>query len=494
MASASEPEVRCRQTQVASEKTCLVVLTGAGNYWFQARNSGTSTALTIIEYAIIGLNPGGENVVQMPGAVPENTPFPFSFSYDLNRSGSAIGARHIGVLEVRADAAAEFATSQSFVELRSAGANVKPAILLRDQSMLRTIAANQSDSSIGFSLPAGTQTARISAQGSAALALEIYRAKVDEANFVGIAADSAVLAQTEGTGSVELDLTSAQATPGRYYLRVRNATASTQVVALKLSFNNAQQPALAPELYYNPARSGHGMLITRARDDAQMIWYTYDHLGNPTWYWFFADGYFAANPGVVTGPISRYTWDGSKASSGVVVGQGAITQTAAGKFVFDFDVLGLSGSEPMELLGRSGCALGSGINEAADFTGAWYQPSTTGWGGSVHMSPEIEFTNFFIYDGLGQPRWVLGQEAFANGVALNPKTVTLYQHLGFCPTCAFVQNTRRPVGSYRLRFEPRTPVVYADVELNVTYLNPLSGQFNMSGDFHLLTDRKRCQP
>lgn len=405
-----------------------------------------------------------------------------------------MGARHIGVLEMRADAGAEFASSQSFVELRLIGSNEKPAMLLRDQSTLRTIAANQSDSSIGFSLPAGTQSARITAQGSAALALEIYRAKADEANFVGIAADSAVLAQTAGTGTVELDLTTAQATPGRYYLRVRNATSSTQVVALKLSFNNAQQPALAPELYYNPARSGHGMLITRAGNDAQMIWYTYDHLGNPTWYWFFANGYYGTNPGVVTGPITRHTWDGTRASTGVVVGQGAITQTGIDKYIFDFDVLGLSGSEPMELLGRSGCALGNGSSAPADFTGAWYQPSTTGWGGSIHMAPNIEFTNFFIYDGLGQPRWVLGSEEFPNGVAQNPKLVTLYEHVGFCPTCTFVQNTRRPVGTYRLRFEPRQPVAYADIELNVTFLDPLSGQFNKSGDFYLLTDRRLCSP
>ena len=110
------------------------------------------------------------------------------------------------------------------------------------------------------------------------------------------------------------------------------------------------------------------------------------------------------------------------------------------------------------------------------------------------MSPTIEFTNFFIYDGLGQPRWVLGSEGFPNGLAQNPKAVTLYQHVGFCPTCAFFQNTRRPVGSYRLRFDPTPLIAQANIELNVTYLDPLAGQFNQAGDFYLLTGRKSCLP
>lgn len=493
--SASATETRCKQIQNAVEKICLVALSGPGNYWVHARNAGTSTSSPILDIAVIDKNGSEVNSALMPGNVPENATFPFSFSYDLNGNASAMGSRHIAVLDVRADARAEAVFSQSFVEVRLVGSAENTTLLLKNQRLNRVIAAGQSLSNIGFSLPTGTQSARITAQSSGNLALELYRAGPEEANFVGIANGSAVLAQAQDpTGLVVLNLSGAQASGGRYYLRVRNSGTTAQVVALTLAVENTAQSALEPELYYNPARSGHGMLITRAGNDAQMIWYTYDHLGNPTWYWFFANGYYGTNPGVVTGPITRYTWDGARASAGVVVGQGAITQTGNNKFVFDFDVLGLSGSEPMELLGRSGCAQGSGISAPADFTGAWYQPSTTGWGASVHMSPTIEFTNFFIYDGIGQPRWVLGQEEFANGVSLNPKSVTLYQHLGFCPTCTFVQNTRRAVGSYRLRFDPLPPVAYADVELNVTYLDTLAGQFNRTGDFYLLTDRKRCLP
>lgn len=491
--AASTAEVRCQQIQSAQEKLCLVGLSGAGTYWVVARNAGANTANVSVEYAVLSQRP--ESVVLMPGNVPDSTTFPLSFSYDLQHSAAAAGSRHIAVLDIRADSRAPAVFSRSYIELRLAATDENPTVLLREQALSRAIAAGQSLSSIGFSLPAGTQSARISAQGTANLALELYRAGANEANFIGVNTAAPVLAQAQNAeGRVELELSATQATAGRYYVRVRNAANALQVVTLTLSYQNAPQPALEPQLYYNPARSGHGMLITRARNDAQMIWYTYDHLGNPTWYWFFANDYYGANPGVVTGPITRYTWDGTRASAGVEVGQGALTQTGDGKFIFDFDVLGLSGSEPMELLGRSACATASGSDAPADFSGAWHQPSTTGWGAHVHMAPNIEFTNFFVYDGLGQPRWVLGFETFPNGLAQNPKLVTLYQHVGFCPTCTFSQNTRRPVGSYRLRFDSDPSAARAEVDLNVTYLDPLAGQFNQSGAFYLLTDRKSCTP
>jgi hypothetical protein len=281
--------------------------------------------------------------------------------------------------------------------------------------------------------------------------------------------------------------------PGRYYLRLSNPSAIGVSTALKLEITTAGAPPnLAPELYYNPARSGHGLILTRAGADAQFIWYTYDQSGQSTWYLFLPTGYYANNPAVLTGPLLRSSWDGSRGNGGQTAGYASITRTAPNEFEFAFN---LSGSEPMKFLGASGCLSGSNVTTPTDFTGMWYQPATSGWGASVHVAPEIEFVQFFVYDALGQPRWVLGTNNAPSVANLFPENHTLAQFSGFCPTCSYSPVSNRLVGNYTLKMDP-TPRLTADITarviLNSTLLPPLSGSFNQSGDFALLTGKKPC--
>ena len=72
--------------------------------------------------------------------------------------------------------------------------------------------------------------------------------------------------------------------------------------------------------------------------------------------------------------------------------------------------MGESGSESMVMLDQSNCLNAVAASAANDFTGAWYNPAESGWGASVHLREGAEFTGFFLYDALGEPRWVLASE------------------------------------------------------------------------------------
>jgi subtilisin family serine protease len=490
-------ETLCRRDSSASVENCRINVTAAGTYWLLVQNTSGSTLPESVsmQFAAIpnfSLNP---NIAIMPGRVSAAAAFPLNFSYRL--PGSSSGETYVGLLALRADAAASAPMSTTLLRLTRTDGEEQPIVLFADRAESIALAPNQSRRRIGFSVPFGASQVTLSGTSAGAINAEIVRAPANEANFTSAPVAAALVSAQFFGGTANIALSGSALTPGRYYLTLSNAGSTAASANLRLSIASGANAELAPELYYNPGRSGHGLIMTRARNDAQVIWYTYDQLGQPTWYWFFADGYFTNKPKVVSGPLYRYTWDGSQASAGQIVGNASITSTGTDQFIWDFNLLGQSGSEPMLLLGKSACVSAATFPVATDYTGAWYQPARSGWGASVHVAASIEFTNFFVFDALGQPRWALGSVDLPRALAANPETVPVYQHFGFCPTCSFIANTRRPVGSYRFKLDS-TPRLTADltatVQLTLNYLTPLSGNFDQSGDFALLTGKKSCVP
>jgi len=498
-------EMLCKKNGSESQESCRINVALAGRYWLLVQNASASTVSSpvSIEYAAIAateLPITRANLAALPGKTTLDTAIPLSLAYDLG--GSLPGDAYVATLALRADALAVAPMSTTLVRLNRVTGTETPLVLLHERLENISVEAGAIRSKIGFSVPAGASSISISGASTGALNAEIVRAAANESMLEGASANTQALSTSTFTnGAANITLSGAALLPGRYYLRLSNLSQSGVSASLKLNVTtNVAAPSLAPELYYNPARSGHGLIVTRAGADAQFIWYTYDHAGQPTWYLFWPTGYYGNNPGnnpgVFTGPLLRSTWDGSKGSGGQVAGYASITRTGTNEFVFDFNLLGLSGREPMQFLGASGCISGSNVSTPTDFTGLWYQPSTAGWGASVHIAPGLEFVPFFIYDDLGQPRWVLGTHGAPSLANSNPATNPLSQLFGFCPTCSYTGTTQRTAGSYSLKMDA-TPRLTADitgvVTLNASLQAPLVGNFNQSGDFALLTGKKPCQ-
>ncbi len=506
---ASINEMLCRKDSSASQESCRIDVALAGSYWLLVQNASNSTVSSAvsIEYAAIAapalpntaqIN-ARANLVALPGKTNLDAAFPMTLSYELG--GSLPGDAYVATLALWADALAVAPLNKTLVRLNRTAGGETPLVLLHERSENISVEAGAIRSKIGFSVPAGASSISISGTSTGALNAEIVRAGANEAMLEGASANAPVLSAASFTnGLANITLSGAALTPGRYYLRLSNLSLSGLSASLKLNVTSSlSAPSLAPELYYNPARSGHGLIVTRAGSDAQFIWYTYDQTGQPTWYLFLPTGYYGNNPGnnpgVFTGPLLRSTWDGSTGSGGQAAGYASITRTRTNEFVFDFNLLGLSGSEPMQFLGASGCISGNNVSTPTDFTGLWYQPSSAGWGASVHIAPGLEFVPFFIYDDLGQPRWVLGTNSAPSLANSAPATNPLSQLFGFCPTCSYTGTTQRAAGSYALKMDalPRlTADITGSVTLNAALQAPLIGSFIQSGDFALLTGKKSC--
>lgn len=182
-------------------------------------------------------------------------------------------------------------------------------------------------------------------------------------------------------------------------------------------------------LWYNPARSGHGMDLQFAGDTQFVTWYTYNDDGTPTWYQAVAP---RANPWVAE--LRRYTWDGSAAVSSSA-GQLQLQFTDAGNVSFGWTLGTRSGNETMQ------AQLASYTPSNPNRNGTWYNAGEPGWGFSLYTGGDARVGIIYFYDGNQQPRWVLGQ-----GSNAATERMQMQSYAGFCPDCATIAPTASAAG------------------------------------------------
>lgn len=66
-------------------------------------------------------------------------------------------------------------------------------------------------------------------------------------------------------------------------------------------------------------------------------------------------------------------------------------------------------------------------------SGAWYAgDAEDGWGLSLQQRGDLLITIAYLYDGAGQPRWLLGTTNITGESSI---TVDMLQYSGYCRTC-----------------------------------------------------------
>ena len=498
-------EIECQSAGPSTSERCVLPNPRAGSYWIIAQNNVGSISgdLLTLEFAALnpGTNPAQRNAyASMAGQLPAAQAFKVLLAWELGESNS--NDRYIGQLALRTDASSVAPAATTLVRLeRGAGPEVR-SVLRAQRPQRYALAANVPLNRIGFDVPSNAGSVTINATSSTAITLDWTLAPDGEPQLEQAQGGAVLSSISQAASNASFSLVSTLSAPilqpgKRYYLTLRSGVAASVSVSASVIETSSAAP-LAAELYYNPKRSGHGLFVTRARDDAQIIWYTYDKNNQPTWYWFFPNGLFAANASAIsTGPLLRYTWDGTRATA-IEVGRATLTRTGVNQISWSYTLMGESGSESMVMLDQSNClspGMGIGPAVATDFTGAWYNPAESGWGASVHLREGAEFTGFFLYDSLGEPRWVLASENRAISNVANAARVPIYQHEGFCPSCTFFANTRRAIGDYQLRFDAVSPtiLVRGQIDLRAGFLAPLNGRFDRSAPFERLTGVKLCR-
>jgi len=496
-------EIECQSSGPLNAERCVLLNPRAGSYWIVAQNNAGSTLGDVLDVEFAALNSDANPALRnatatIAGQLPALLPFKILLAWELGGDSSARD-RYVGQLALRTDASTDKPAATTLIRLERSGGPEMPSVLLFGKTARVSVSLSSPAERIGIDVPGNATSIAIKADGTAPFELDWLLAPdsesmLDRASGVPVRTDKSVTSAL-GAAQISAALSLPQLLPGkRYYLRIRSQQNASVDLLPTLSTAGANAP-LAAELYFNPKRSGHGLFITRARDDAQIIWYTYDKDKQPTWYWFFPNQLFAANASAVnTGALLRYTWDGSRARA-VEVGRATLTRTGVNQLSWSYTLMGESGAESMVMLDQSNCLNAVPASAATDFTGAWFNPAEPGWGASVHLREGAEFTGFFLYDALGEPRWVLASESRAISNVSNAARVPIYQHEGFCPTCAFFPNTRREIGTYQLRFDPANPATATrgQIDLRAGFIAPLSGRFDRLAPFERLTGNKVCR-
>ncbi len=213
-------------------------------------------------------------------------------------------------------------------------------------------------------------------------------------------------------------------------------------------------------MWWNSARSGHGIDLQISGSMMFIVWYTYLPDGSPIWYLAVAE-YQSGETWTAT--LERYAWDAvTRTATPTAVGTVSMEFTDAENGTFSWTLEGESGSEPFARF------IANDDLPPVDYTAHWYPPSDSGWGLTVVTQGNVEFTVLYFYDVFGRPVWGLGVfEGDANGA-----TVPLEIHSGFCPNCPTIEVTSEPLGDISHLFDSQTTGV---LESDIDYTAAFSG-------------------
>lgn len=500
---ATEDEELCRSPSPDASEDCDVEIIhpgsgGALQYWIVAQNfaNGQSTDVVDIEHALV---PTAAENRSLMATGPGHTPSLASFKLRLGWDDPTFlaGEKRIGFLLL--SPSPEVVMAEVPVTLTRASATPVARALRHGQPQTVRLNAGESHERLFFDVPVNATAASFTLTDAAGYDLYLAKAgSLDPAQAGIVAAPPRAQAVRSALGSAatkSLSLSGAELSPGRWYVTpVRNGSASGAPVAALTARIDSQ---LAPPNrrlahYFNPSRSGHGLIMDPAGNGSVWIavWYTYLQDGTPTWY-FVQAAAPGPNDGFWTAPILRVVWDGG-ATSLVEVGQASLSFQGLNaqnndSLTFSYTLDGQTGSEPMQrLVAAGGCPVVGGQN--LDVTGHWFSPSQSGFGYSVQAEPNLEFIAAYLYDGLGFPRWLVGQ---ANTFQSGTGTLAMSQFIGG----PFPGGTASPpapqaVGQFTRTYSGGT---LSSLELNATLTSPLSGAWQKSLPIGRLSDPKNCQ-
>ena len=490
---------------------CVIDLrgTGAANVWAlvdvpQGDQSATysvelSSGLPAISY-VLGEDPTQlENLIATgPGHTAANVAFPLRITWKDADEGSPIvpGTRHYGAVMIdTTPSASVYPGKVGFVPLlitRMPGNDDVNDVLEPVASRQRIIESGESLTHM-FVDVSGTGSLQLTtslATGSDSN-VSFYVAFTDEpASSVNAQVDPAPNANF-GPGKWTLSAASPSqqvsfnVTPGRYYIVATNIGSTEAQFSLlsTLDLSSAAAPS-TPGSYYNPMRSGHGIFLSQASGQQAVYWYTYLEDGTPVWYGVQNNAPIAGSS-AWTGPLFRVTWDGAKVNAPTVIGDAVVTPIDADNLIFSWRMFGLSGSEHFARASGTACV---SLNDAqVGLTGQWYAPTQSGYGMDVVTQPNLQFDAFYLYDAIGQPRWLGGSV----GGFTPTTTLTMDQISGFCPSCMYVKTNPQPAGTLTTTFTSPTAGSYAT---NITLLSPLSGAWNINQPIVRLSGSADCSP
>ena len=274
---------------------------------------------------------------------------------------------------------------------------------------------------------------------------------------------------------------------GRWYVAPIHAEATPRMMSVYASVGSttSTEPVeVRAGSYYNPARPGHGVFLHFAGDEIVMLWYAYDENGDPTWY--YAQGERLA-PAVQRYELALYrtAWLGDRQLH-YPVGRIFLNGLVDGELVMSWQLHARTGSERLVRF-LEGCPQVDGA--PLDVAAHWFDPARSGTGYSVAVMPGYEFLAAYVYDGLGQPRFLAAERPGAFDAA--DEAIELHQLRGFGPFDAWRTPDRTPVGMLHRRY---LGGAFDAITIDADFTDGVVGSWNVVDAVQPLTATQGCAP
>jgi subtilisin family serine protease len=490
---AQEDEELCSSTTPQDLELCDIFNPVPGTWWVLVQNWHESTDtpdVATLETAVIGPSDELGMTVSGQGITETDETFPLRITW--NNFNAVSGEELFGAVGIGTDR--DHPNNVGIIPVRFSRTAIKAGstLPLMDGRMQRmALRGSYTHRYVFIDVPAGADSLTVSAEGadetqSNGLQIELKRigfdTAFDAAPYVPAAPDgSAVASASGGNGSgPEVTVSGGQLSPGRWYVVLRNNNATEASVSVRADVEFSGGPG--------PVHGGLWQPISRpdisqgfdyaAGDSRAMLWYTYDEQGMPTWY--LAAG--VNPPGQVwTADLLRFTNDGERQQA-AVAGQLSVTTLAEEDVVFSWHLFGSMGSDRMIPTSPHTCPQ---VGESkASYTGIWFRGIDGLGGASVLVNGTSQGQVHYLYDSLGEPRWLLG----AVGVPLTDQEIILSQFSGFCPTCVGEVSSTE-VGLLTSNFTSETTGQWT---LDYSMAAPLRGDVQRGENIVKLTGRLEC--
>lgn len=201
-----------------------------------------------------------------------------------------------------------------------------------------------------------------------------------------------------------------------------------------------ERSPLSQGAWWYPARSGSGFEIFTVGDQVAVLWYTYDTDSKPVWY--LAQG-ARAEAGSVDWPLKRHSWINGVAGPATEIGTLKLNILHPEAAEIIWRIGNDKGTWPIQPL------LLSGVINEVDRSGAWYDPTASGWGISLIEQGAVMAGAVYTYDEQGHPTWYSGHDSSRSG--LNLSTFS-----GACPACIYRPSQAGAAGRISFTFESET--------------------------------------
>ena len=495
---AEASEQLCASESPTVFEYCDLFTPEAGDYWVIAQNwaAGSNVVDDVtVKSAVIGKNTNSRLSATGAGMTENSVEQTVRLSWD--NVSAAPGTELIGAIGI--GTRRETANNIGIIPVifdKTDVADPETLVLMNGIERGLTLKAGAEHKRIVLDVPEGVSTMTLSTWVSGeedgmneGLSMELYRMDFESAfdaapfarnlNTDGEPDDSATGNANAGPG-----LTRDNPSAGRWYAVLKNSSGVAAEIQIKadLSFTGSQI-ALSAGLWQPSSRPGlsQGFDYNTTGDFRAFLWYTYDEDGKPAWY-------LAAGPepvgNVWVAELERYTNDGTLQHS-TPVGHVSITTLSEQDNIFSFVLFGEEGSDRMEPTSPPECAT---VNDAdVSYTGLWSRPAVGVGGTSVMVNAATQGYLHYIYDGQGNPVWLLGANV---NDGLPQAEISLLQFRGYCAVCSGDTPTNQEVGLFTLDYSDE---FNASWNLNYVLAAPVVGTANRTDDTDKLTVPLACQ-